>query len=228
MSCRTPPGRAATRTAAPRADGSSRLLARAALLLAPVALVACLSQAEREKLEIHRIEANHYYDAGDYPRAEEQCRAVLEISKGDEMLSLQLGYCLLMQATPAKLDEASKVFDDQLGWFGSSDWRLSLGAGMADQERARLLAADGAKETDAGKAAKIADQVADLRADARKRLDDANAGSRKKENNAPPELLYHLSLLDLDESRFDLFRVHAEEGVQLMRTADKFSAVQIK
>src|SRR5262245_38302118 len=138
MSCRTRPGRAATRTAAPRADAGARRPLRAALLAVPLGLAACLSQAEQEKLDIHRIEANHYYDAGDYERAEEQCHAGLEIAKGDEMLSLQLGYCLLMQATPAKLDEASKVFDDQLGWFGSSDWRLSLGAGMADPGRGRL------------------------------------------------------------------------------------------
>jgi tetratricopeptide (TPR) repeat protein len=229
MSCRTLPGRAAKRTAAPRADSGARRLRRAALLLAPLALAtACLSQADKEKLEIHRVEATHYYDVGEYERAEEQCRAGLEVDDTDEILGLQLGYSLLMQATPKKLDEASELFHTRLGWFGSPDWRLSLGAGMADQERARLLAADAAKEPDKEKAAKLTERAAELRASARSSLDAADVASRAKENNAPPELLYHLSLLDLDEARYDLFRPHAEEAIALLRTADKFAAVQIR
>ena len=226
MSCRTPPGRAAKRTAAPRADAGARRLPRAALLLAPLALAtACLSQAEKERIEIHRVEANLYYDAGDYERAEEQCRAGLEIDDADEVLSKQLGYSLLMQATPQKLDEAAELFEQRLGLFGSPDWQLSLGAGMTDQKRARLLVADAAKETDQKKAEKLTERAAELRESARSRLDDAGEASQ---NNAPPELYYHLSLLDLDEERYDLFRPHAEEAIALMRTSDKFLEVQVR
>jgi len=229
MSCRTLPGRAAKRTAAPRADAGARRPRRVALLLAPLALAtACMSQADKEKLEIHHVEATHFYDAGDYERAEEQCRAGLAVDDADEILGLQLGYSLLMQATPKKLDEASELFHTRLGWFGSPDWRLSLGAGIADQERARLLVADAAKETDQEKAAQLTERAAELRESARRSLEAADKASRAKENNAPPELLYHLSLLDLDEGRYDLFRPHAEEAIELMRTSDKFSAVQIR
>jgi len=228
MSCRTPPGRAATRTAAPRADRPRGRL-RGVPLLAVLALAsACMSTEDEEKLGIHRMEATHYYDSGDYVRAEEQCRAGLELAKGDEMLELQLGFSLLMQATPKKLEEAAEVFGRELGWFGSSDWRLSLGAGMTDQERARLISNDLPNEHDAAKAARMNDRIADLRSSARSNLDRANRSSREKENNAPPELLYHLALLDLDESRYDLYRGHADEAVQLMRTSDKFYAVQIR
>jgi hypothetical protein len=130
-----------------------------------------------------------------------------------------LGYCLLMQADPKQLDEAAAIFESQLGWFGSSDWRLDFGLGMTNQERARIASESKDKKTLA--------RVPDLRASARKPLETAYAATQKS-NNEPPELAYHLALLDLDEGKLDLFRTHAEEAVHLMLVSDKVSAAQIR
>lgn len=221
MSCRTRPTFAATKIASRRAD-LRRVRAGAAALLLGLPLLAgaaCRSEEDDEKLSIHKIEAKHFYDFGDYARAEDQCRRGLKIAPGDAQLSQMLGYCLLMQADGKQLDEAAKIFEEQIGWFGTSDWRLHFGLGMTNQERARGLSDS--------KNAKDLDRVADLRKSARKSLDAAYEAT-KKANNVPPELPYHLALLDLDERKYDLFRQDGEEAVKLLLVADKVSAAQIR
>jgi hypothetical protein len=221
MSCRTRPICAATRTSGPRAErrGPRALVAAALLGLTLFAAVGCRSEADEEKLSIHKVESKHFYDFGDYALAEDQCRRGLKIEPGDAQLTQMLAYCLLMQAAPKQLDEASKLFDSQIGWFGTSDWRLDFGAGMTDQERARLLSTSKLEADQA--------EMKRLRAKARAHLEKAYAATHKA-NNEPPELLYHLALLDLDEGKLDLFRDHAEAGVKLMLVADKVSATQIR
>lgn len=221
MSCRTRPTFAATKIASRRADRPRRRAAALALLLALPLLAgaACRSEEDDEKLSIHKIEAKHFYDFGDYERAEDQCRRGLKIAPGDAQLSQMLGYSLLMQADQKKLDEAARIFEDQIGWFGSSDWRLHFGLGMTDQERAHALVDS--------KVEKDKERAADLSRNARRHLDIAYEATRKA-SNEPPELPYHLALLDFDERRFDLFRQHAEEAVKLMLVADKVAAAQIR
>lgn len=221
MSCRTPRIFAATKIASRRAD-ARRPRARAAALLLALPLLAgasCRSEEDDEKLSFHKIQAKQFYDIGDYEHAEDQSRRGLKIEPKDAQLNQMLAYSLLMQASPKQLDEAAKIFDDQIGWFGSSDWRLYFGLGMTNQERARRLVDS--------KNAKDADRAEDLRASARKNLDVAYQATTKA-SNVPPELPYHLALLDLDERKYDLFRKDAEESVKLLLVADKVSAAQIK
>src|SRR5262245_40311124 len=220
MSCRTPPTFAATKTARPRADRARRIAPAATLLLALPLLggSGCRSEEDDEKLTIHKIEAQHFYDFGDYARSEDQCRRGLKIAKGDPQLSQMPGYCLLMQAGPKQLDEAAQLVEDEIGWFGNSDWRFDLGLGMTDQMRAHAL-------VDSKNPREIARAEA-LRESARRHLDVAYEATRKV-SDVPRELPYHLALLDFDERRFDLFRQHAEEAVKLMLVSDKILAVQI-
>jgi len=218
MSCRTPPPCAATRIAGRRADRARSF--RAALVALPLlAAFACRSQSDEEQLTIHRIESKHYYDVGDYERAADQCRRGLEVESGDAPLRLTLAWSLLMQGERKHLLEAAEIFKGEIGWFGSSDWRLHLGAGMTDQELARLLADSKSKED--------LDQVEGLRRSARIHLDRAYEAS-EKDHNSPPELLYHLALLDLDEQRNDLFQQHAEAGITVMASTAKVLATQVK
>lgn len=221
MSCRTPRIFAATKTRRPRADRPRRRAPSAALLLLALPLLggaSCRSEEDEEKLTIHKIEAQHFYDFGDYARAEDQCRKGLKIAKGDPQLSQMLGYCLLMQAGPKQLDEAAQIFNDEIGWFGNSDWRFDLGLGMTDQMRAHALL-DSKNPKDVARAA-------DLHESARRHLDVAHEATRKA-GDVPRELPYHLALLDFDERRYDLFRQHADEAVKLMLVSDKILAVQI-
>jgi tetratricopeptide (TPR) repeat protein len=220
MSWRTPPTFAATKTRSRRADRPRRTAPSAALLLALPLLfaAACRSEEDEEKLTIHKIEAQHFYDFGDYVRAEDQCRRGLKIAKGDPQLGQMLGYCLLNQAGPKQLDEAAQIFADEIGIFGNSDWRFDLGLGMTDQMRAHALVDS--------KSPKDVARAEELRESARSHLDVAYEATRKV-SDVPRELPYHLALLDFDERRFDLFRQHAEEAVKLMLVTDKILAVQI-
>src|SRR5689334_15192934 len=111
MSSRTRPGSAATRTARPRAD-LRRAAAGVALALAGLGVIpGCLSADDEKQLSIYRYNSKAYYDAADYARAEDQCRRGLKIDDDDHALSLTLGFSLLMQADPKKLEEARKIFD---------------------------------------------------------------------------------------------------------------------
>ncbi len=221
MSSRTRPTSAATRTARRRADGVKAAAAAALLLLA-----GCLSQDEQDRLGVFRYNAKAYYDAGDYARAEDQCRRGLQIDDEDESLMLQLAYSLLLQATPAKLEEAAARFADGVGPFGSDDWRLRLGHGMTLQQLARVRAA--AREASPEKTVEPRrDEAAELRRTARAELEAAEESSI--EGRSPqPEIAYHLALLDLDEARSDLFPVHAEQAIARLRERAKLLDVELR
>ena len=210
------PGPAATRTAARRAERVFAL----ALLLAPAGCASFwLDDADETRLATFKYNSKAYYEIGDYARAEDQCRRGLEILDDDDTLRLTLAYTLLMQSDRRKLEEAATIFEEQIGFFGSDDWRLHQGYGMTLQQLARLLSASEKPEEKT--------RVAGLRAQARDELDAAAEGSAET-RNTPPEVPYHLALLDLEEGRRDLFPVHAKAAVDKLTEQEKFLAVQLK
>ncbi len=215
MSFRTPPGSAVTRIASPRAE---RVTIRPLLLALLLPLAACLSQDEQNSVLIHLANSKAYYDAGEYARAEDQCRRGLAIDADNATLKLTLGYSLLMQSSEKRLDEAIALFDDQRGTFSTPDWRVEQGSGIALLQLARVHARS-------KKPAKLAD-VAQLRAEARAAL-EAAASASAATNNTPPEVPFHLALLDLDEKRMDDFDRHAAQALQKLQAQDKICAAQL-
>jgi len=173
-----------------------------------------LSSDEQARLDTHKRNSKAYYDVGDYRRAEDQCRRGLEIDE-DATLRLTLGLSLLMQAEPAKLEEAAALFREEIGAFGSRDWRLRMGYGMTLQQLARLRGAD----PDPARSA----EAPELRRRARVEL-EAAAQARE----VPAEVPYHLAILDLEEERPDLFRPHAERALAKLQERDRFLSVQLR
>src|SRR5688572_27316859 len=227
MSSRPRPGRAATRTGARRAERHvkpARLARFAGLLLAPVLAAGCswipgwLSEQEENDLVTHKRNSKAFLDVGDFARAEDQCRRGLAIDEDDETLELTLGYALLFQGQPQKLEEAATVFDNAIGSFGTDDWRLLAGQGMTLQQLARHRAAS--------EDPKVQAEAAGLRARSRDSLDEA-AEISGKTNNTPTDVLYHIALLDLEEGRADLFPEHAQAAFAKLQANEKFLSVKL-
>ncbi len=227
MSCRTRRGCAATKIASRRAEPPirSRRLARLLLLLClplglPLgfSLAGCLSQEEENRVITHQVSSKAFYEVGDFARAEDQCRRGLAIDDGNENLQLMLGYALLRQADRAKIEEAVTRFAAQSGPFGADDWRVDLGYGMSLQQLARLCAEDPAPAQK--------ERVAELRENARETLERAANASAAK-NNTPADVPFHLSLLDLEEGKLELFHRHAIDAMAKLETQEKVFAAQL-
>jgi len=242
MSCRTRLGCAATRTASRRAEPVAprrdRLVAprRASLAAGAVAaalllLPGCTSTEEENKLISHQVSSKAFYDSGEFARAEDQCRRGLAIDEGHENLRLTLGFALLRQGTPKKLEESIEVFDGMGGLFGRDDWRVDMGLGIACQQLAHLQAA--AIDPKAPAKPETTERIAALRDRSRDALERAakRAGANGKgegaKDNAPADIPYHLALLDLDEHALEPFFTHAGLALSKLEEQDKVFGAQL-
>jgi tetratricopeptide (TPR) repeat protein len=189
-----------------------------------------MSTEEENKLISHQVSSKAYYDSGDFARAEDQCRRGLAIDEDHENLRLTLGFALLRQGTPRKLQEAIEVFDGMDGLFGGGDdWRVDMGLGIACQQLAHL---QGMAPADSKEAAKP-EAIAKLRDRSRAALERAAEGSAAKGNttgakdNTPADIPYHLALLDLDEQAGAPFFAHAGLALAKLEEQDKVFGAQL-
>ena len=125
--------------------GGPGLRRAAATLLAALALSCTgLSEAERNRLEVHQQNARSFFDQSDYQRALQQSSLALELDPSDVYMGLVRGHCLLRLGSAARnpntLDDAIACFED-LAESHPDDDRAALGAASAHLGRA-LLAQD--------------------------------------------------------------------------------------
>ena len=229
MNSETPRGCAATRTGSPRADRPRALplgrfafalsLATGAALVGGCSLIpGVLSDDDRKVITTHQISAKAYYEVGDFPRAEDQCRRGLAIGS-DDNLELLLAYSLLMQGGEKRLAEASKLFDEQVGLLGNNDWRVRMGYGTTLQQLARFNAASSDPATAA--------TAAEMRRDARREL-EAAVEDTSKLKVTPPDLLFNLALLDLDDHDAARFSEHGKAALHSLRENSKYLEVSLR
>lgn len=192
------------------------MLGRAAILVVLSALcgTGCSlfgDETNEEFLIIHKRNSKIYYDQGDLQRSEQQCRKGLEIDSDDPTLQLTLAYCLLRQGAVDQLLEADSILESMEGWFGTDDWRVPLGRGMVEQSLGRLASATDEVE------------AAEHRARSRQYLERA-----LELNDESVEAAYSVSLLDVEDNRFEDFEVHSARTIELIRKSDRTAGTRLR
>jgi tetratricopeptide (TPR) repeat protein len=172
------------------------------LLLLAAAGCFGLSDQEQELLIIHQQNSKLYYDRGDYGLAIQQCRLGLQLSPGDETLQLTLAYSLLRTSTRESTEEAYEILDSMEGWFGSSDFRVVLGQGIASLSLYRHY-----QDSEPELAESYREEARDLLEEATEMAPDSI------------EAYYHLSLLDLELGDLDRFLEHSGQTLVLLESS---------
>jgi len=106
------------------------------LLLAVPALLGspgCVSSDEltdEERYDIYMTNATRYYEAKRFPECEQQVRKAIAIDPDSAEAKLELGWAMLYQGTPTKLEAAEQHFSACFA-DDPSDFRYGLGLGFS-------------------------------------------------------------------------------------------------
>jgi tetratricopeptide (TPR) repeat protein len=124
----------------PRSTRLSRFGLAPALFALALATWGCASSDElsdEERYDIYMTNGTRYYEAKRYPEAEQQARKALALEPDSAEGKLALGWSMLYQATPSKLEAAESHFaicftDDP------SDFRFGLGLGFSQFAQGKM------------------------------------------------------------------------------------------
>jgi tetratricopeptide (TPR) repeat protein len=116
----TPPGRIVVRSC----------LAPVALALAALSCTSSDELTDEERYDVYMTNATRYYEAQRYPEAEQQARKSLALQPGAAEANLVLGWSMLYQGTPSKLEAAERHFQACFA-DDPSDFRYGLGLGFS-------------------------------------------------------------------------------------------------
>ncbi|HET6203678.1 MAG TPA: tetratricopeptide repeat protein [Planctomycetota bacterium] len=111
----------------------ARLVSLLFLLLPGCAGLFPLSSQQRRALDLHRQNAEYWYDAGDLNRAQQQARQALEIDPADREILLLLGWIHLKKGTRDDVYEAERYLSRVVGGglFRKRWYKATLGLGLA-------------------------------------------------------------------------------------------------